>query len=551
MAASPGAAMVGGAPSGSRPVAPRAGLVNFTGNWLMDVGASDSLDPLLAYHGFAVAASNTIPTASSAAQPNTNGDAGTGTGAATATGAGSSPSASVTLITTTASGDGQLRQQTTEAQAADATCASPAVTPSLLSSESLLAASPSPSAASPSLLGSGSGSSSAAAGLPTVNEDSRRNSAADLPSAQTAAAAVAATSAAAAAAVAASVPALIVQHNVRKLTTFLHALIPRYGPSGQLLRYDPATTGKLSVHEEYRLDGQYHSVLTPRGRVEARAYHAPHGQSLVVDTRCASKYDLERTERFLEDGGKRLVIETRILSCAPQIQADAATPATSGVSSRFDTKSKQQAIAPNQLVVKELLFLRRVFKRIIDADPKAAAAAAAAAAHAAASSSRPAGSLDFESAVGHPSPLRLRATGAVGDRDGAASQATLLRSQLSATALAILPGALTASPSSAAADDTAAHSHSLTRALSALLYPRHVLLRRYPLADVAAGTVGTGTDAPDGAAALSPALAEAVAREHTAFRRARSQMALVDLALAGMLILLLLRHFGLLSASAV
>jgi hypothetical protein len=519
----------------------------------MDVGASDSLDPLLAYHGFAVgagAAATPNPSAS-AAQANAKDDALGGAGA----GSGTASAASVTLIATTASADGQLRQQTTEAPQADAagTSAAPAgivhsVNPSsLLSSESLLAASPSPPAASASLLGSGSSPAAAAfpaAGLPTVNEleDSRRNSAADSTTAQAAAAAATAVAASAAAAAAASVPALIVQHSTRKLTTFLHALIPRYGPSGQLLRYDPATTGKLAVHEEYRLDGQYHSVVTPRGRVDARAYHAPHGQSLVVDTRCASKYDLERTERFLEDGGKRLVIETRILSCAPQIQADAATPATSGVSSRFDTAPRQQAIAPNQLVVKELLFLRRVFKRIIDADPKAAAAAAAAAASSAAqtaaSASRPAGGLDFESAVGHPSALRLRAAG---DRDGAASQATLLRSQLSATALAILPGALTASPTSAAADP----AHSLTRSLSALLYPRHILLRRYPLADVAAGTVGTGTD---GAAALPPALAEAVAREQTAFRRARSQMALVDLALAGMLLLLLLRHFGILSA---
>ena len=52
----PAASGAAAAPSGSRPAAPRAGLVNFTGNWLMDVGASDSLDPLLAYHGFAVAA---------------------------------------------------------------------------------------------------------------------------------------------------------------------------------------------------------------------------------------------------------------------------------------------------------------------------------------------------------------------------------------------------------------------------------------------------------------------------------------------------------------
>lgn len=169
------------------------------------------------------------------------------------------------------------------------------------------------------------------------------------------------------------VPALIVQHSTRRLTTYLHNLIPRYSDTGTLLRYDPEQVdSKLAIHEDYRLDAEYRPLVNPQNQLQARAYMAPHLQSLLVDTRCASKYDLERTERFLEDDGRTLVIEVRVLSCAP---AQAPQPGTLGVSKRFladPPRTPDSHLLDQQLKVREVIFLKVVFKRILDAAPAGA-----------------------------------------------------------------------------------------------------------------------------------------------------------------------------------
>jgi len=486
-------------------------LVNFTGNWLMDVEASHPLDALLAYHG--LQQTGATPSLAQAA--------------AAAAAAATEHTANTTTITTKVDADGQMHQTTRSGP---------------MQADALLAAAPVPSLPSPS--------SPLASVLETEGDElSPKDSATE------AAAAAAATTPPAAPSPPASIPALIVQHSVRRLTTYLHALIPRYDAAGNLVRYDPAVTNsRLAVHEEYRLDGQYHTVRTARGPVEARAYHAPHGQSLIVDQRCASKYDLERTERFLEDEGRKLIIEIRILSCAPEVQADRDAPATAGVSSKFAgsaTPGKPATAAG--LVVKELLFIRRVFNRIVDARAAAAEAADSAAttstqsnapaATAAASTTSAARSQDdvseqaLTTAAAVESSLQ-RAAAAPAAAPALADKTPNLRAALTPAALSVLPGDL--AQVSLAGCNSGESAFSAPFSLTALLYPRNFLLKRYQLTDLLedrrAASHSAGVNA-----ATSPA---AVAKEQSAYTRARASMMLVDGLLLLLLLLLLLHHFG-------
>jgi hypothetical protein len=316
----------------------------------------------------------------------------------------------------------------------------------------------------------------------------------------------------------------------------LHALIPRYDADGNLVRYDPAVTNApLAVHEEFRLDRKEHTVTTARGPVQARAYFAPHGQSLIVDQRCASKYDLERSERFLEDSGQKLVIEIRILSCAPDVQADRDAPASLGVSTKFASPAAKPATAAG-MAVKELLFIRRVFNRIIDANPARAAAAETTAATS--SSTR----------VNEGGAEHEHASNPTAAVDSALQRASLqaaeknpnLRASLTPAALAALPIDL---PQVSLAGRNADASASSSFSLSSLLYPRSFLLRRYQLTDMLPERSGASTTP-------TAANAAAITREQAAFAGARAKMMLVDFLLLLLLAVLLLHQFGLLSGVA-
>ena len=550
----------------------------------MDVENSDSLAPLLAYHGF------TVPAASASASSTTS----------------SSSSGSTTMITTRVSSTGEVKQSTTTTNMGLGGIHAASVTPSMMG-ESLLGASTLSS--SNGMGGSSLANGTSTSSLPAVQEGdggsqetSRRGSVHDTEDRDEAASAAASTASssgstngganATSAVPVESVPALIIQHSTRRLTTYLHALIPRYNDEGKLVRYDPVHShSKLNIHEEYRLDSNYHTINTARGRVAARAYFAPHGQSLVVDTRCASKYDLERTERFLEDDGKRLVIETRILSCAPEVQNSDQARITTGVSSKFDDGSNTPVhTVPSQpqqqsMVVKELLFLRRVFKRIVDANPDGPKSNQGTPSAAAAASSSSSGSSGVplpafgSAASAPPTPMKVETTldfdeaattgsttartrtraetgaGAIAAENAAASKASLLRMQLSPAALAILPEQLTratksggaSSGAGATASGSSGGGVSAWSQLTDLLYPRHFLLKRYQLTDLLFEGPPGSTSAAASAAQMPSTLSAAIAAEHSAHSSARRWMRLVDLVLLCLLIIYILLQLGVFS----
>lgn len=121
-----------------------------------------------------------------------------------------------------------------------------------------------------------------------------------------------------------------------------------------------------AVKEEYPIDGSYHWIYTHnRGEIAARCYSArSHQQSVLIDTRCTNKYELERKEYFLMEGNQTLVEEIRLLTCDPERINKAKKTATfsSGVASPFE--SKQFVVAKNHVVVKEILLLKRIYRRV-------------------------------------------------------------------------------------------------------------------------------------------------------------------------------------------
>lgn len=363
--------------------------------------------------------------------------------------------------------------------------------------------------------------------LTAVTEETRSRSnslgGADGSAEEAAPAATPAVAAAATAPPVATVPALIVQHSSRRLLTYLHSLVPRYSPSGVLERYDPLeASSSLAVHEDYKLDGEYHWVTSARGKVQARAYMAPHGQSVVVDTRCASKYDLERSERFLDQDGKRLIIETRILSCAPDSQQSSAAATTSDVSQKSSSPSPSSSVsvAPGGVVVKELLFLRRVFKRILDADPASKKDASAQESNA--NNRSEASTSDAQNKL------------ARGKGDIAAA-----RMSLPSYAASFLPADFL-SPAAAPIQPTPTPS-IWSRVCDQLLYPRHVLLREYDLSSLL-------TRADEVPAAARPtsdsAFRDTLQAEQVAYASARRSMHAIDLVLIAIFVLIVACHFG-------
>jgi hypothetical protein len=139
-----------------------------------------------------------------------------------------------------------------------------------------------------------------------------------------------------------------------------------------------SSRAKPTAREEYLIDGHYHTVKLKKGTVQSRCYIAPHGQSLIVDTKCANYYDLERTERYLVDNGEKMILEIRILTCDPDRSiSDHALLHSENMDSNHNlclkpavatpfikTVEKPIVVAANNIVVNELLFIQRVFNRI-------------------------------------------------------------------------------------------------------------------------------------------------------------------------------------------
>ena len=582
----------------------RRGAANFTGNWLMDVNASDSLQPLLFYHGMAITpitaltVQNVVEIPSPLNNNNSSADSHASSSSSSIT---TTTSISQTQLQTSSDGvhTNQIRMETaalglggvaeslvngssSSSLSNTAFLATPSFTPATLPT---IADSPAASFTSAlqsvneehstvdhkeedddseiSTNTSTTSSSASTTQVDSVNsvtttETSVSTSSTSLASSSSSTSSTSSTSPSSLlTSTSTSLPALIVQHSTRRLTTYLHNLIPRYNEKGVLIRYDPVQNSKLDVHEEYKIDGEYHMIHTARGKVEARCYSAPHGQSVVVDTRCASKYDLERTERFLEDDGKVMVIEIRILSCAPEWQNK----------NTAQTTAKGTAVAPNQVVVKELLFLRRVFRRIMDADPAAAAKAAAASvpstpsssvvlpafgsginksieeepSSATAANSFNGGKLDFDSeeVTSHHSPVKKRVVET--SFQSTASLPSFSSHILTKTQrIGMAPSAMTAG--STALIHKGAHHHANVWSIlrDTVLYPRMFLLRRYQLSELLINDESTTNNNINSKNANMQA---AIAHETTVLISARRSMLLVDLAFVLFIVLFLLIRF--------
>ena len=105
----------------------------------------------------------------------------------------------------------------------------------------------------------------------------------------------------------------------------------------------------------------FHPVRLPHRSTTARCYHAPHLQSVLIDTCCQSKYDLERREYYTLDGA--MVEEVRVLSCDPTVPEGGGRKGA-GVASPFAIGLEgKEVIARNKTVVKELLMLKRMWRR--------------------------------------------------------------------------------------------------------------------------------------------------------------------------------------------
>ena len=105
----------------------------------------------------------------------------------------------------------------------------------------------------------------------------------------------------------------------------------------------------------------FHPVRLPHRSTTARCYPAPHLQSVLIDTCCQSKYDLERREYYMLNGA--LLEEVRVLSCDPTVP-DQGGRKGAGVASPFAKGLEgKEVVALNKTVVKELLMLKRRWVR--------------------------------------------------------------------------------------------------------------------------------------------------------------------------------------------
>jgi len=333
----------------------------------------------------------------------------------------------------------------------------------------------------------------------------------------------------------------------------------------------------------------------------SRAYYAPHGSSLVVDTRqSSSEYELERTERFMQQDGQRMIVEIRILSAAP---APVAVEAKPSHSRHRSMKGKAAADTKPKVEVREILCLRRVYKRIQDANPAVKAMANTAATNAPAdtpftssratsdasipasssssmysrpalpafassssSSSYMAGSTSSSSSsstnvgahardnsqtvsagvgLAHPAPLRPRPSYAPKPLQITQAAAAILPDEMQKELNEIAPNIIQPSndsnaPSSASSSSAISHAASTWSAFcDRVLYPRPSLMRQYGLEPLCA-------DSSPPTPQLSSSSATIAAEEQRIYDSVRRSMRLIDVLLLVFTLLFFIHRFGIL-----
>ena len=366
------------------------------------------------------------------------------------------------------------------------------------------------------------------------------------------------------------IPALIFHHSRSHLATYQHGLIPHYDNSGTIIRYDSSSSAsdsqkKLPLYEDYLLDGQFHEIINHNGQVvESRAYVAPHGQSLVIDTRCASKYDLERSERFLDNDnyggmdGKTMVIEIRILTTKPNQDNNSnnnnnnnhhTNDTTLGVSQKFLSQKStpdtpQISTNSNNIIVRELLFIKLVFKKIIDAGPSNnhnqndSNQSTSSSSSSSSSSQPPPLSSQFDAALDHHSPLKIKTLSSASSSSSALS-ASSSSSSSSSTSNKSLPSALACiAPSDLF---VASSSPSMFQQICQnVLYPRHCLLKHYPLTHLITSNnnnnINTSTN-KDSSTTISNALNNLCQQELNAWNSSKYFIWILDIVLLSFILI--------------
>ena len=161
-----------------------------------------------------------------------------------------------------------------------------------------------------------------------------------------------------------------IEHHSDRLISHHYTLPASTALSSFSLSSPPPSYSVSYPISSFSAPSQFLPIRLPHRTTTARCYQAPHLQSLIVDTYCQSKYDLERREVFLlpptaaqAPGAPLLVEEIRVLTCDPTVPVmgrkgpGVATPFKAGM-------EEKEVIAKNKAVVQELLMIKRAWRKV-------------------------------------------------------------------------------------------------------------------------------------------------------------------------------------------
>ena len=164
-----------------------------------------------------------------------------------------------------------------------------------------------------------------------------------------------------------------IEHHSDRLTCHYYLLPPDAAlASFSLSSPPPAYSVSYTISPVSAPASAFHAVRLPHRSTSARCYIAPHLQSVLVDTACHSKYDLERKEAFLTSASPSspplLVEEIRVLTCDPTVPSRPSAgrgDGVVGVATPFrKSLTEREVVAGNKQTVKELLTVKRCWRKV-------------------------------------------------------------------------------------------------------------------------------------------------------------------------------------------